>query len=95
MSSFSAVRSADRSTLHRARSAVDPPLSTTDEVEAGLPLPGPLLISHAGITAAITTLQQRSMDTPQVHATLATILGRLDDDVDSSSTPHSPAPAAR
>jgi hypothetical protein len=95
MSLFSAVRSADRSTLHRARSAEVPPPSTTDDVEAEFPLPRSLLVSRAGITADITTVQQRSVDTPQVHATLATILGRLDDLVDSISAPHSPAPVAR
>ena len=93
MSLFATVRSTDRSSVHRERSAEVVGPSPSGPVEASLPRH--LLVSLAGITADVTTLRQRAVDTPQVHAALATILGRLDDLVDSISRRHSPAPVAR
>ena len=71
MSLFTAIRPANRSPLTHP-TATEPPL------------PRHLLVSLAGVTADITSLQQRTVDTPQLHATLERILGRLDGLVDSN-----------
>ena len=78
MSLFSTIRSADRVQLRRDRSVEDPTPPLVGPVEAGVSLPRHLLVSLAGITAEITTLQQRCAGTPHLHAPLAAILGRLD-----------------
>ena len=80
--SFSTIRSADRSSLHRDRSAEAPWLPTTERVAAAPSLPRHLLVSLAGITADITSLQPRCVDAPQLHAALGAVLGRLDGLVD-------------
>lgn len=83
MSLYTTIRSSHRSPLHRDRPTDDPRSPTTAPVETASSLPRHLLVSLAGITADITSLQQRSVDTPQLHATLERILGRLDGLVDS------------
>lgn len=80
---ISTIKSADRSPLHCDRSVEDPRSPLPQHVAAEHSLPRHLLVSLAGITAEVTSLQQRCVDTPQLHASLATILGRLDGLVDS------------
>ncbi len=81
MSLFATIRSTDRSSLDRERSAdvVEP--SPSEPVEASLPRH--LLVSLAGITADVTSLQHAHAEEPQLHAALGTILRRLDGLVDS------------
>lgn len=93
MSLFSTIRAADRSRLHRDRSAGDPRSPLSEHVETEVSLPRHLLVSLAGITADVTSLQQHCVDTPQLDAALETILGRLDGLVDSIYR-HAANPAA-
>lgn len=77
------IRPADRPSLRRDRSAEAPSPLTTSPVAAEPALPRHLLVSLAGITADITSLQPRCADTPQLQAALGAVLDRLDDLVDS------------
>jgi hypothetical protein len=81
MWSFTTVKAADRFPLHRDRSAEDPP--PTKHLETDASLPRHLLVSLAGITAEVTSLQQRCVDAPDLHASIERIVGRLDGLVDS------------
>jgi hypothetical protein len=83
MSFFSTIRSADRSPLLRDRSVEDLAPPATERVDGGASLPRHLLVSLAGITADVTSLQQRCVDAPLLQAALERILGRLDGLVDS------------
>lgn len=86
MALFSTIRSTERSSLRRDRSVEDPgapQAAHLEHAEAEFSLPRHLLVSLAGITADVTSLQQRCDDAAQVQVALGTILGRLDDLVDS------------
>ncbi len=84
MSLFSTIRSADRpSPLHRDRSAELPRSPTSACVAEKRSLPRHLLVSLAGITAEISSLQPRCADLPQLRADLGGVLDRLDGLVDS------------
>jgi hypothetical protein len=86
MAVFSTIRSTEPSLLRRDRSVEDPRSSQAAHVEhgeAGFSLPRHLLVSLAGITADVISLQQRGDDAAQVQVALGTILGRLDYLVDS------------
>ena len=86
MALFSTIKSTDRSLLRRDRSIEDPrspQAAHLEHAEADFSLPRHLLVSLAGITADVTSLQQRCDDAAQVQVALSTILGRLDYLVDS------------
>ena len=86
MALFSTIRSTELSSLRRDRSVEDPgapQAAHLEQVEAEFSLPRHLLVSLAGITADVTSLQQRCDDAAQVQVALGTILGRLDYLVDS------------
>lgn len=91
MSLFSTVRSPDHSRLPRDRSVEVPRASLTEDVEEQFSLPRHLLVSLAGITADAASLQERCVDTPQLHAALGRILDRLT----ASSTAAAGAPQTR
>jgi hypothetical protein len=97
MALFSTIRSTERSRPRRNRSIEDPrspQAAHAEHVKADFSLPRHLLISLAGITADVTSLQQRCDDDAQVQVALGTILGRLDYLVDSIYQQAAAHPAA-
>jgi hypothetical protein len=82
MALFSTIRSTERSLLRRDRSSEDPRspqaahVEHVEHVEADFSLPRHLLVSLAGITADVTTLQQGCDDAAQVQVALDTNPGQ-------------------
>lgn len=83
VSLFSTIRSVDRPTFPLDRTAEVPRPSLAKEIEEPFSLPRHLLVSLAGITADVTSLQERCVDTPDLHVALGRMLDRLDGLVDS------------
>jgi hypothetical protein len=83
MSLFSTIRSPDHSRLPRDRSVEVPRASLTEDVEEQFSLPRHLLVCLAEITADAASLQERCVDTPQLHAPLGRMLDTLGGLVDS------------
>lgn len=83
MSLYTTRREAGRSPprLDGSAEGLQPRPTERDETEASLPRH--LLVSLAGITADAASLQERCVDTPELHADLGGILDRLDGLVDS------------
>ena len=86
MSLFATIRSADRWSLQHQRPVVDQGPRPAEHLTVEASLPRHLLVSLAGITADVTTLQHARTEDPQLHAALGTILSRLDGLVDSVYT---------